>query len=359
MVAPAITPRVPATGLTPISDLCSDDPVLTEIPEIPGLEIAEDGSMFLRDGTRTLGLWRVAKGIAIVDRGFGYIFKTVPANLHDRSSFVYSIAPDGTRQFSRCDDKGRRMPHCEFEPAVVRPDGTREWYINGRLSRTDGPAIERPDGTSEWFRAGRRHRKDGLPAVEYRDQDNKEWWVKGKRHRDDGPAVTGADGYQEFWQEGRMHRDDGPAKILANGAGVHYYRDGQVHRDDGPAVESVVAGGVRREYWQHGRLHRTDGPAAESPGTSIWYRDGERHRDGGPAVIEGDYTAWFRRGERHREDGPAVQQDGKPDEFWLDDEKIDEEEWRRRTRHLRPTPAATPAAAGASVRSLLQRTSRS
>jgi hypothetical protein len=31
------------------------------------------------------------------------------------------------------------------------PDGTRMWFLNGRLHRTDGPAIERADGTVEWW----------------------------------------------------------------------------------------------------------------------------------------------------------------------------------------------------------------
>jgi len=34
------------------------------------------------------------------------------------------------------------------------PDGTRMWFLNGRLHRTDGPAIEWGDGTVEcWFRS--------------------------------------------------------------------------------------------------------------------------------------------------------------------------------------------------------------
>ena len=36
-------------------------------------------------------------------------------------------------------------------PAVEYSNGTKFWYLNGRLHRTDGPAVEWPDGTEEWF----------------------------------------------------------------------------------------------------------------------------------------------------------------------------------------------------------------
>lgn len=40
---------------------------------------------------------------------------------------------------------------------------------------------------TEWYVTGKLHRTDG-PAVEYKDI-GKEWWVDGKLHRTDGPAV--------------------------------------------------------------------------------------------------------------------------------------------------------------------------
>jgi len=33
----------------------------------------------------------------------------------------------------------------------ISPDGTREWYLNGKLHREDGPAFERPDGSRHWY----------------------------------------------------------------------------------------------------------------------------------------------------------------------------------------------------------------
>jgi hypothetical protein len=31
------------------------------------------------------------------------------------------------------------------------PDGTKEWFLDGKLHREDGPAIEYPDGRKFWL----------------------------------------------------------------------------------------------------------------------------------------------------------------------------------------------------------------
>ena len=48
---------------------------------------------------------------------------------------------------------GGKLPR-EEGPAVVRPDGTKQWYRDGKRHREDGPAIVFPDGTEEWYRNG-------------------------------------------------------------------------------------------------------------------------------------------------------------------------------------------------------------
>jgi hypothetical protein len=58
----------------------------------------------------------------------------------------------------------------------------------GELHRTDGPAVERPNGYREWWVEGKPHRVDG-PAIEYAD-GTRAWFVNDKRHRVDGPAVA-------------------------------------------------------------------------------------------------------------------------------------------------------------------------
>jgi len=60
----------------------------------------------------------------------------------------------------------------------VSADGSKRWYLNGKLHREDGPAIEWTDGTKHWLLNGKYHREDG-PAVEWANGD-KEWFLNGK-----------------------------------------------------------------------------------------------------------------------------------------------------------------------------------
>ena len=56
---------------------------------------------------------------------------------------------------------------------LIDEQGTRRWYQNGELHRTDGPAIEWPNGNHWWYQNGKKHRTDG-PAIEYSNGDH--WW---------------------------------------------------------------------------------------------------------------------------------------------------------------------------------------
>ncbi len=60
----------------------------------------------------------------------------------------------------------------------ILPNGTKEWWLNGLLHRTDGPAYEGVNG-------------------------HKEWWIDGKQHRTDGPAVEGANGSKVWYFNGK------------------------------------------------------------------------------------------------------------------------------------------------------------
>ena len=59
-----------------------------------------------------------------------------------------------------------------------RPDGTKEWWLDGKLHRVDEYTFKWPDGTRVWYLNGKLHRVDG-PAVE-RSNGTKEWWLDGK-----------------------------------------------------------------------------------------------------------------------------------------------------------------------------------
>ena len=57
------------------------------------------------------------------------------------------------------------------------PDGTKQWYMDGKFHRIDGPAVERHDGSKQWWLNGKLHREDG-PAIEYAD-GSKLWYLNG------------------------------------------------------------------------------------------------------------------------------------------------------------------------------------
>ena len=56
-------------------------------------------------------------------------------------------------------------------------NGTKRWYLNAKLHKTDGPAIEWYDGDKKWCLNDKLHRTDG-PAIEYANGD-KLWYING------------------------------------------------------------------------------------------------------------------------------------------------------------------------------------
>ncbi len=139
-----------------------------------------------------------------------------------------------------CQLAGEKVPYC-LNRTVKWTDG------RGKLHRDDGPALIRLDGTQEWWQNDKQHREDG-PAI-IRPNGVEEWFQRGDLHRDDGPAVTWPDGAEEWYQHGKLHRDDGPAEIYANGS-QFWYQCGERHREDGPA--EVRPDGTQKWYW-HGQ----------------------------------------------------------------------------------------------------------
>jgi len=84
----------------------------------------------------------------------------------------------------------------------VHDNGTKEWYLNDKLHRTDGPACEFADGSKYWYLNGKCHRTDG-PACEYAD-GAKSWYLNDNRHREDGPAIEYADGTKYWFLDGKQ-----------------------------------------------------------------------------------------------------------------------------------------------------------
>ena len=61
----------------------------------------------------------------------------------------------------------------------VDMNGSKGWYVKGKLHREDGPAVEYANGTKAWRFKGMVHRTDG-PAVMWADRDP-EWYVNDKK----------------------------------------------------------------------------------------------------------------------------------------------------------------------------------
>lgn len=118
-------------------------------------------------------------------------------------------------------------------PAVIKADGTKEWWLDGKRSNPDGPAIERPDGSKEWYLDGKKNREGDLPAVEGA-KGRKEWWVNDQLHRDnDLPAIVDPELHvEQWWNRGVRHRDDYKPAIV-------------IHAHDGFKTKC--------EWWEHGK----------------------------------------------------------------------------------------------------------
>ena len=80
-------------------------------------------------------------------------------------------------------------------------DGSKFWYLDGKLHREDGPAIEYPNGSKRWCLNGELHREDG-PAVE-NSNGSKYWYLNGEAHREDGPAFEYLDGSKYWYLNGK------------------------------------------------------------------------------------------------------------------------------------------------------------
>jgi hypothetical protein len=118
------------------------------------------------------------------------------------------------------------------------PDGSKHWYLNGKLHRVDGPARVWPSGTKEWYLNGELHNANG-PAVEGAD-GKKEWHLNGKRHRVDGPAWEGANGTKEWHLNGKLHRVDGPAVEWSDGTKDWYLNGSFVYTLRKPIGNYIV-----------------------------------------------------------------------------------------------------------------------
>ena len=90
-------------------------------------------------------------------------------------------------------------PICEIDY-----DGTKRWYLLGRLHRVGFPAVEHNAGAKYWYLNGKQHRTDG-PAVEHVN-GSKYWFLNGKYHRADGPAIDLGNGTKSWYLDGEFRK---------------------------------------------------------------------------------------------------------------------------------------------------------
>jgi hypothetical protein len=103
-------------------------------------------------------------------------------------------------------------------------DGTILHYYNGHLHNPDGPAVLHPDGSKEYWLNGKMYRsmQDIKNTLNYQNRKNISqdnaleqaqpkyrkdgtivWKIDGLISRNNGPAIEYADGREEFWLDGR------------------------------------------------------------------------------------------------------------------------------------------------------------
>jgi hypothetical protein len=99
---------------------------------------------------------------------------------------------------------------------IVNEYGTKYWYKNDLLHRTEGPAVIYSDGAQAWF-------------------------FEGKQHRVDGPAIIDSDGSKFWYFEDKLHRTDGPAIIYSDGSVCWYLHGKPLTYEEYLAAVSVVS----------------------------------------------------------------------------------------------------------------------
>jgi hypothetical protein len=106
-----------------------------------------------------------------------------------------------TRKEIRPYNRVRFKKHCDDGPAIIYPNGDKEWWVNGKLHRLEGPAIESNHEKPQWV-----------------DQ----WWCNGMLHRHDGPAIVRWDGMNKWYTWGHpVYMEDVMFEPISRRVHVH------------------------------------------------------------------------------------------------------------------------------------------
>lgn len=206
-------------------------------------------------------------------------------------------------------------PHRCNGPAVIKQDGTMQWWLNGRhYASSDKGIFGHIKHPYTYIELGEDLCTDFADHINWNifefhaDIFSKEfgetfrneikfWRYKGKFHREDGPAFVNS-GTESWFRHGKLHREDGPAVKTLSGpfAGtLEWHLDGHQSRLDGPSQILHTPEGIYRQWKVRGSLHREDGPAKiRQDGSMEWWSRGKKHRVDGPAYIGADgERKWF------------------------------------------------------------------
>jgi predicted lipoprotein with Yx(FWY)xxD motif len=142
----------------------------------------------------------------------------------EKNTLYYYQNPDGTVMSSNHHMPVKKPLHNDGDlPAIIKSNGTQEWYKHGRRHRDgDLPAIIKSNGSQEWYKYGEKHRDGDKPAV-VRADGTQEWYEYDRHHRIGGPARIDADGTEEWFMRGLPHREDGPAVVWGKSSRFKYY----------------------------------------------------------------------------------------------------------------------------------------
>lgn len=169
-----------------------------------------------------------------------YAEKIVPLSRFDGPHAGFFIKGSVCYFKSGFEDQSRVL-HRSDGPAVERDDGSEEWWLEGKVHRSDGgPAIKDHEGTLEWWENGNLHREGDLPAIVHQS-GSCEYWENGLKHRSHNPACSGGQGEDEWWVKG----------IFLEGWNLQNYKDaisedttpthlGKLSRDDSFVVSEAA-----------------------------------------------------------------------------------------------------------------------
>ena len=124
----------------------------------------------------------------------------------------------------------------------ITKHGNKRWLDqNNRLHREDGPAVIRKNGTIEYYIHGQRHRLNGPAVILVGIRE--EYWVNGDRHRLNGPAVIWNNGPIEWWiKDRRVREKDHPfVKLLKQYCLFSKWKRGELTEDERVLVKMSIA----------------------------------------------------------------------------------------------------------------------